>query len=167
LDLLETDNGACRMLDSRRRYTPFRGTRRERCGEGGQVGSAIAWWPGESVPRRSRTTIIWVGLDLMATFCLPFAGVSASYRRPRGEPTTFDSRMSPVFAGRGKLSEQVMVLLHRRTNSLQGGGPGSTIKGVFNCGGDDGGPRLEGLAVDSNLGWKGGRELMCGGPQLF
>jgi arylsulfatase len=105
------------------------------------------------------------GLDLMATFAA-VAGVKLPTKDREGQPIIFDSYdMSPVLFGTGKCARTEWFYFTE--NELT---PGATrvgnFKAVFNLRGDDGQP-TGGLAVDTNLGWKGAQSYVATVPQIF
>src|SRR3954468_21512911 len=83
-----------------------------------------------------------------------------------GEPIIFDSfDMAPVLLGRGKSQREGWSYFTE--NELS---PGAfrwhQYKFVFNLRGDDG-QATGGLAVDTNLGWKGAEKYVATTPQIF
>ena len=158
-----TDNGAWQDVYPDAGYTPFRGTKGT-VREGGNRVPAIAVWPGEVKPSAKNHDILG-GLDLMATFA-SVAGVELPKKDRDGQPIIFDSYdMSPVLLGTGKCARNEWFYFTE--NELS---PGATrvgnYKAVFNLRGDDGMP-TGGLAVDSNLGWKGAEAYVATVPQVF
>jgi arylsulfatase len=120
--------------------------------------------PARSRPVRSVTTSS-AGLDLMATFA-SVAGVKLPTNDRENKPIMFDSHdMSPVLFGTGKSTRKEWFYFTE--NELS---PGATrvgnYKAVFNLRGDNGQP-TGGLAVDSNLGWKGPEKYVAMVPQVF
>ncbi|EDY38812.1 putative arylsulfatase [Cyanobium sp. PCC 7001] len=158
-----TDNGAWQDVYPDAGYTPFRGTKGT-VREGGNRVPAIAWWPGK-IPAGAKNHDILGGLDLMATFAA-LAGVSLPTNDREGQPTTFDSYdMSPVLLGTGKCERKTWFYFTE--NELTPGAVRvNNYKAVFNLRGDDG-ATTGGLAVDSNLGWKGAESYVAVVPQLF
>jgi arylsulfatase A-like enzyme len=157
------DNGAWQDVYPDSGYTPFRGTKGT-VREGGTRVPAIAWWPGKIKPG-SRNYDIVGGLDLMATFA-SLAGVKLPDKDLDGQPTVFDSYdMSPLLFGTGKCARNTWFYFTE--NELS---PGAVRYGnykmVFNLRGDDG-AQTGGLAVDSNLGWKGPEKYVATAPQIF
>ncbi|MDR5882814.1 arylsulfatase [Caballeronia sp. LZ032] len=158
-----TDNGAWQDVYPDAGYTPFRGTKgTDR--EGGTRVPAIAWWPGKIKPH-SRNYDILGGLDCMATFAA-IAGVELPKNDRDGKPIIFDSYdMSPVLFGTGKSKRNAWFYFTE--NELT---PGAVrvgqFKAVFNLRGDAG-VKTGGLAVDSNLGWKGPESYVATVPQVF
>ena len=158
-----TDNGAWQDVFPDAGYTPFRGTKGT-VREGGNRVPAIAWWPGKIKPG-SRNSDIVGGLDLMATFA-SVAGVKLPEKDREGQPIIFDSYdMSPILFGTGKSARKSWFYFTE--NELT---PGAVrvdqFKAVFNLRGDDGAD-TGGLAVDSNLGWKGPEKYVATVPQIF
>ena len=158
-----TDNGAWQDVYPDAGYTPFRGTKGT-VREGGNRVPAIAVWPGKIRPGTKNHEIVG-GLDLMATFA-SVAGVKLPENDRENKPIIFDSYdMSPVLLGTGKSPRkrwfyftenelspgavrvqqlQVRVQPARRRRALTGG-----------------------LAVDTNLGWKGAEKYVATVPQVF
>jgi arylsulfatase A-like enzyme len=158
-----TDNGAWQDVYPDAGYTPFRGTKGT-VREGGNRVPAIAVWPGKIKPGTRNHEIIG-GLDLMATFA-SVAGVKLPEKDREGQPIIFDSYdMTPVFFGTGKSPRNAWFYFTE--NELS---PGAirvnNYKFVFNLRGDDG-AQTGGLAVDSNLGWKGADKYVATVPQVF
>ncbi|ACD20979.1 arylsulfatase [Paraburkholderia phytofirmans] len=158
-----TDNGAWQDVYPDAGYTPFRGTKgTDR--EGGARVPAIAWWPGKIKPH-TRNFDILGGLDCMATFAA-LAGVDLPKNDREGKPIVFDSYdMSPVLLGTGKSKRNAWFYFTE--NELT---PGAVrvgqFKAVFNLRGDAG-KDTGGLAVDTNLGWKGPESYVATVPQVF
>mgnify|MGYP005810124077 CR=1 FL=1 len=157
-----TDNGAWQDVYPDAGYTPFRGTKGT-VREGGNRVPAVAWGPG--IKAGARNYDILGGLDLMATFAA-LAGTKLPDKDRDGQPIIFDSYdMSPVLFGTGKSGRQSWFYFTE--NELT---PGAVrwhnYKFVFNLRGDDGAP-TGGLAVDSNLGWKGPDKYVATVPQVF
>lgn len=157
-----TDNGAWQDVYPDAGYTPFRGTKgTER--EGGNRVPAIAWGPG--IKAGSRNYDIVGGLDFMATFAA-LGGVSLPEKDLEGKPTVFDSYdMAPLLFGTGEWARKSWFYFTE--NELS---PGAVRVGnykfMFNLRGDDG-ATTGGLAVDSNLGWKGPDKYVATVPQVF
>ena len=163
LVIFTTDNGAWQDVYPDAGYTPFRGTKGT-CREGGARVPALAWWPGKIKPN-SRNYDILGSLDFMATFA-NLAGVSLPEVDREGKPTIFDSSdMTPVLLGTGKSNRNSWFYFTE--NELS---PGAVrvgrFKAVFNLRGDNG-QATGGLAVDSNLGWKGAESYVATVPQIF
>ncbi len=157
-----TDNGAWQDVYPDAGYTPFRGTKGT-VREGGNRVPAIAWGPG--IKAGSRNYDIVGGLDYMATFAA-LAGVKLPEKDREGKPIIFDSYdMSPILFGTGKSARNAWFYFTE--NELT---PGAVrvgnYKAVFNLRGDDG-AATGGLAVDSNLGWKGPEKYVAVIPQVF
>ena len=158
-----TDNGAWQDVYPDAGYTPFRGTKGT-VREGGNRVPAIAIWPGK-IKADSKNHEIIGGLDFMATFAA-LAGVKLPTKDREGQPIIFDSYdMSPVLFGTGKSPRNEWFYFTE--NELS---PGATrlgnYKAVFNLRGDNGQP-TGGLAVDTNLGWKGAAKYVATIPQVF
>jgi arylsulfatase A-like enzyme len=157
-----TDNGAWQDVYPDAGYTPFRGTKGT-VREGGARVPALAWGPG--IKPGSKNSDIVGGLDYMATFA-SLAGVKLPENDREGKPIIFDSHdMSPILFGKGKSDRQAWFYFTEDELS-----PGAVrvgrFKAVFNLRGDDGQP-TGGLAVDSNLGWKGSAKYVATVPQIF
>jgi len=158
-----TDNGAWQDVYPDAGYTPFRGTKGT-VREGGNRVPAIAVWPGK-VKSSVRNHDILGGLDLMATFA-SVAGVNLPEKDREGQPIIFDSYdMSPVLFGTGK-SERTSWFYFTEDELTPGAARVGHYKAVFNLRGDDG-ATTGGLAVDSNLGWKGAEKYVATVPQVF
>jgi arylsulfatase len=158
-----TDNGAWQDVYPDSGYTPFRGTKGT-VREGGNRVPAIAWWPGKIKPG-SRNYDIVGGLDLMATFA-SLGGVKLPENDREGKPCIFDSYdITPVLFGTGPDPRQMWFYFTEDELS-----PGAirwhNYKFVFNLRGDDG-QQTGGLAVDTNLGWKGATKYVALVPQIF
>lgn len=158
-----TDNGAWQDVYPDAGYTPFRGTKGT-VREGGNRVPAIAWMPGK-IKAGSRNFDILGGLDLMATFA-SLAGVKLPEKDRAGQPTIFDSYdMSPVLFGTGK-SARTSWFYFTEMELSPGAARVGNYKAVFNLRGDDG-QSTGGLAVDTNLGWKGAEKYVAMVPQIF
>ena len=158
-----TDNGAWQDVYPDAGYTPFRGTKGT-VREGGNRVPAIAVWPGK-IKGGLRNHDILGGLDLMATFA-SVAGVKLPEKDREGQPIIFDSYdMSPVLFGTGK-SERTSWFYFTEDELSPGASRVGNYKAVFNLRGDDG-ASTGGLAVDSNLGWKGAEKYVATVPQVF
>ncbi|TPW33110.1 arylsulfatase [Martelella alba] len=157
------DNGAWQDVYPDAGYTPFRSTKgTDR--EGGSRVPAIVRWPGHVKPG-TRSDDIAGGLDLMATFASA-AGITLPTEDREGKPTIFDSYdMTPVLEGTGP--DKRREWFYFTENELS---PGAVrvdnFKYVFNLRGDNG-MTTGGLAVDSNLGWKGAEKYVATVPQVF
>ena len=157
-----TDNGAWQDVYPDAGYTPFRGTKGT-VREGGNRVPSIAWGPG--IKAGSRNYDICGGLDFMATFAA-LGSVKLPENDVEGKPTIFDSYdMSPLLFGTGAWARNTWFYFTEDELS-----PGAVRVGnykfVFNLRGDDGAP-TGGLAVDSNLGWKGATKYVAVVPQVF
>ena len=158
-----TDNGAWQDVYPDAGYTPFRGTKGT-VREGGNRVPAMASWPGKIKPGSKNHDIVG-GLDLMATFA-SVAGVALPTQDREGKPIIFDSYdMSPVLFGTGKCARKSWFYFTENELS-PGAARVGNYKAVFNLRGDDGQP-TGGLAVDSNLGWKGADKYVATVPQVF
>jgi arylsulfatase A-like enzyme len=157
------DNGAWQDVYPDAGYTPFRSTKgTDR--EGGSRVPAIVRWPGHVKPD-SRSDDILGGLDLMATFA-SIAGVDLPTEDRDGQPMIFDSYdMTPVWTGTGK-SKRNWWFYFTEDELSPGAVRVNQFKYVFNLRGDDGAD-TGGLAVDTNLGWKGASKYVATVPQVF
>ena len=157
------DNGAWQDVYPDAGYTPFRGTKgTDR--EGGSRVPAIAWMPGK-IKAGVRNFDIIGGLDFMATFA-SMAGIKLPTKDREGQPIIFDSYdMTPVLFGTGP--DKRNEWFYFTENELT---PGAVrvgnYKAVFNIRGDNG-MQTGGLAVDTNLGWKGPEKYVATAPQIF
>lgn len=159
-----TDNGAWQDVYPDAGYTPFRGTRGT-VREGGNRVPAIAVWPGKIKPGSKNHDIVG-GLDLMATFASVEGLKKLSEKDRAGEPIIFDSYdMTPILTGTGK-SERKSWFYFTENELSPGADRVGNYKAVFNLCGDDG-QATGGLAVDSNLGWKGAEKYVATVPQIF
>jgi arylsulfatase A-like enzyme len=157
-----TDNGAWQDVFPDSGYTPFRGTKGT-VREGGNRVPAIAWGPG--IKAGSKNSDILGGLDYMATFA-GLAGVKLPENDRASQPIIFDSYdMSPVLFGTGK-SARKSWFYFTENELTPGAARVGNYKAVFNLRGDDG-AKTGGLAVDSNLGWKGPESYVALVPQIF
>ncbi len=158
-----TDNGAWQDVYPDAGYTPFRGTKGT-VREGGNRVPAIVRWPGHVAPD-TKSAAIAGGLDLMATFAAA-AGVDLPTQDRAGEPIIFDSvDMTPIWTGSGP-SERRSWFYFTENELTPGAARVGNFKAVFNLRGDDGAD-TGGLAVDSNLGWKGAESYVATVPQIF
>jgi arylsulfatase len=158
-----TDNGAWQDVYPDAGYTPFRGTKGT-VREGGNRVPAIAVWPGKIKPQTKNHDIVG-GLDLMATFA-SVAGVKLPEKDREGQPIIFDSYdMSPILLGTGK-SERKSWFYFTENELSPGATRVGNYKAVFNLRGDNG-VSTGGLAVDTNLGWKGAEKYVAIVPQVF
>jgi arylsulfatase len=158
-----TDNGAWQDVYPDSGYTPFRGTKGT-VREGGVRVPAIAWMPGK-IKAGAKNHDIVGGLDFMATFA-SLGGVKLPENDREGKPIIFDSfDITPVLFGTGPDPRQSWFYFTE--NELT---PGAVryhnYKAVFNLRGDDG-QATGGLAVDTNLGWKGAEKYVATAPQIF
>ena len=158
-----TDNGAWQDVYPDAGYTPFRGTKGT-VREGGNRVPAIAVWPGKTKPSTRNHEIVG-GLDLMATFA-SVGGVKLPENDRAGEPIIFDSYdLTPVLTGTGKSPRKEWFYFTENELS-PGAARVGNFKAVFNLRGDDG-VATGGLAVDTNLGWKGAAKYVAVVPQVF
>jgi len=105
------------------------------------------------------------GLDLMATFA-SVAGVKLPEKDREGQPIMFDSYdMTPVLFGTGK-SPRTSWFYFTEDELSPGAVRVGNYKAVFNLRGD-GGSSTGGLAVDTNLGWKGAGKYVATVPEIF
>jgi arylsulfatase len=101
----------------------------------------------------------------MATFA-SVAGVKLPEKDREGQPIIFDSYdMTPLLLGTGKCARTSWFYFTENELS-PGAARVGNYKAVFNLRGDDGAP-TGGLAVDSNLGWKGPDKYVSIVPQVF
>jgi len=158
-----TDNGAWQDVYPDAGYTPFRGTKGT-VREGGNRVPAIAWMPGK-IKANSKNHDIVGGLDFMATFA-KLADVDLPTKDREGQPIIFDSfDMGPVLFGTGK-SDRKAWFYFTENELTPGAARVGNYKAVFNMRGDNG-QATGGLAVDSNLGWKGPEKYVATVPQIF
>ncbi|QDU27514.1 Arylsulfatase precursor [Anatilimnocola aggregata] len=158
-----TDNGAWQDVYPDAGYTPFRGTKGT-VREGGNRVPAIAWMPGK-IEAGKRNHDIVGGLDLMATFAA-IAGTKLPTQDRANQPIYFDSfDMSPVLFGTGKCARNSWFFFTENELS-PGAARVGNYKACFNLRGDNG-QATGGLAVDSNLGWKGPDKYVATVPQVF
>ena len=158
-----TDNGAWQDVYPDAGYTPFRGTKGT-VREGGNRVPAFAWMPGKIKANVKNHDIVG-GLDLMATFA-SVAGMKLPGKDREGKPIIFDSYdMSPLLFGTGK-SARTNWFYFTEDELSPGAARVGNYKAVFNLRGDDG-AQTGGLAVDSNLGWKGAEKYVATAPQIF
>jgi arylsulfatase A-like enzyme len=157
-----TDNGAWQDVYPDAGYTPFRGTKGT-VREGGNRVPSIAWGP--NIKPGTKNHDIVGGLDYMATFA-SLAGVKLPEKDRDGKPIIFDSYdMSPILFGTGKSARDSWFYFTENELS-PGAARVGNYKAVFNLRGDDG-QATGGLAVDSNLGWKGPQKYVAMVPQVF
>ena len=84
----------------------------------------------------------------------------------KGQPIIFDSYdMSPVLFGTGK-SERDSWFYFTENELTPGAARVGNYKAVFNLRGDNG-QSTGGLAIDTNLGWKGPEKYTATVPQVF
>jgi arylsulfatase A-like enzyme len=158
-----TDNGAWQDVYPDAGYTPFRGTKGT-VREGGNRVPAIAWMPGR-IPAGKKSHDVAGGLDLMATFAA-VAGVELPENDREGQPIIFDSYdMAPILFGEGEWQRKSWFYF-TENELTPGAARVGNYKAVFNLRGDDG-QATGGLAVDTNLGWKGPDKYTATVPQIF
>lgn len=158
-----TDNGAWQDVYPDAGYTPFRGTKGT-VREGGNRVPAIVRWPGHVEPDTKSAAVVG-GLDLMATFAAT-ADIKLPEKDREGEPIIFDSYdMTPVWEGSGP-SEREAWFYFTENELTPGAARVGHYKAVFNLRGDNG-VSTGGLAVDTNLGWKGPESYVAAVPQIF
>jgi arylsulfatase A-like enzyme len=164
LVVFTTDNGAWQDVYPDAGYTPFRGTKGT-VREGGNRVPAIAVWPGKIKPGVRNSDIVG-GLDFMATFA-SVAGIQELPTKDReGQPIIFDSYdITPVLLGTGP-DPRTSWFYFTENELSPGAARVGNYKAVFNLRGDDG-ASTGGLAVDSNLGWKGPDKYVATVPQVF
>lgn len=157
------DNGAWQDVYPDSGYTPFRGTKGT-VREGGNRVPSFVRWPGKVKPG-TKTDEVLGGLDLMATFASA-AGLELPAEDREGKPIIFDSYdMTPVWTGTGKSARKAWFYFTEDELSPGAIRTGS-FKFLFNIRGDDG-AHTGGLAVDTNLGWKGPSKYVATIPQVF
>ncbi len=157
-----TDNGAWQDVYPDAGYTPFRGTKGT-VREGGNRVPSIAWGP--KIKAGSKNHEIVGGLDFMATFAT-LAGAKLPSKDREGQPIIFDSHdITPVLFGTGKSPRNEWFYFTENELS-PGAARVGNFKAVFNLRGDDG-AHTGGLAVDTNLGWKGASKYVATVPQIF
>lgn len=157
------DNGAWQDVYPDAGYTPFRGTKGT-VREGGNRVPTMVRWPGHVAPG-SKSDDILGGLDLMATFA-SLAGEKLPTNDREGQPIVFDSYdMTPVWTGTGP-SDRKSWFYFTENELTPGAARVGAFKYVFNLRGDDG-AKTGGLAVDTNLGWKGPESYVATIPQVF
>ena len=129
-----------------------------------QPRSGLAWMPGK-IAAGSKNHDILGGLDLMATFA-SVGGVKLPEQDRAGQPIIFDSYdMSPVLVRHRQVPAQGVVLLHRERADARCGARRQLqgrVQSPWRQRGTTGG-----LAVDTNLGWKGAEKYVATVPQVF
>ncbi len=132
--------------------------------EGGSRVPSMVRWPGHVKPGSKSDDIVG-GLDLMATFA-SIAGHELPKNDREGKPIIFDSYdMTPVMTGEGE-PERKNWFYFTEDELSPGAIRNGNFKFVFNLRGDDG-AQTGGLAVDTNLGWKGASQYVATVPQVF
>ena len=157
-----SDNGAWQDVYPDAGFTPFRSTKgTDR--EGGSRVPPIASGPG--IKAGSKSSEIAGGLDYMATFA-SVAGAKLPENDREGKPIIFDSYdLTPVLFGKGA-SPRNSWFYFTEDELTPGAARVGHYKAVFNLRGDNG-EKTGGLAVDSNLGWKGAEQYVPTVPQVF
>ena len=157
------DNGAWQDVYPDAGYTPFRSTKGT-VREGGSRVPSMVSWPGHVKPGSKSDDVVG-GLDLMATFA-SVAGIKLPEKDRDGQPIIFDSYdMTPIWEGTGK-SERKDWFYFTEDELSPGAVRVGNFKYIFNLRGDDG-AQTGGLAVDTNLGWKGASKYVATVPQVF
>jgi arylsulfatase A-like enzyme len=157
-----SDNGAWQDVYPDAGYTPFRGTKGT-VREGGVRVPSIAWGP--KITPNTKNSEILGGLDYMATFAA-LGGAKLPDKDREGQPIIFDSYdMTPVLFGAAK-SPRTSWFYFTENELTPGAARVDNYKAVFNLRGDDG-VKTGGLAVDSNLGWKGPESYVATVPEVF
>jgi len=157
------DNGAWQDVYPDAGYTPFRGTKGT-VREGGNLVPSMVRFPGKVQPN-SKSDDIMGGLDLMASFAA-LAGVPLPTNDRDGQPIVFDSYdVTPVWFGKGEDPRKAWFYF-TEDELTPGAVRVGAFKYVFNLRGDDG-QATGGLAVDTNLGWKGAEKYVATVPQVF
>ena len=157
------DNGSWQDVYPDAGYTPFRGTKGT-VREGGNRVPTMVRWSGK-VKGGTISHDILGGTDLMATFA-NLAGLDLPTEDREGQPIVFDSKdMTPVWTGTGK-SDRNEWFYFTEDELTPGAVRVGNFKYVFNLRGDDG-AETGGLAVDTNLGWKGAESYVATVPQVF
>ena len=157
-----TDNGAWQDVYPDAGYTPFRGTKGT-VREGG-ISHSVDGLGTQNQARLQESRHLG-SLDYMATFA-SLAGVKLPEKDREGQPIIFDSHdMSPVLFDTGKSTRKEWFYF-TENELTPGAARVGNYKAVFNLRGDDG-QATGGLAVDSNLGWKGAEKYVAIVPQVF
>ena len=157
-----TDNGAWQDVYPDAGYTPFRGTKGT-VREGGARVPALAWGPGikagqQELRHRRRAR-------LHGDLCLARRRRAAGERSRRQTDHLRQLRHVAGLFGKGK-SERPAWFYFTEDELSPGAVRVGHFKAVFNLRGDDG-QATGGLAVDSNLGWKGASKYVATVPQIF
>ena len=157
-----TDNGAWQDVYPDAGYTPYRGTKGTVREGGNRVPSLVK---GPGIKGGVKNSDIVGGLDYMATFA-SLAGVKLPTKDREGEPIIFDSHdMTPLLTGKGKW-ERNSWFYFTEDELTPGAARVGHYKACFNVRGDNG-ASTGGLAVDTNLGWKGPNAYVATVPQVF
>ena len=158
------DNGAWQDVYPDAGYTPFRGTKGT-LREGGNLMPCVAWGPGH-IKADSESHAIVGTLDFMATFA-SYAGIDLPTKDREGKPMMFDSYdMTPLFTGKEDKWERNKWFYFSEDELSPGAIRVNNLKAVYNIRGDDG-QATGGLAVDTNIGWKGPSKYVATCPQVF
>ena len=158
-----TDNGAWQDVYPDAGYTPFRGTKGT-VREGGNRVPAIAVWPGKikagvEEPRHRRRS-------------RPDGDLRVGRRReaagegPRRPADHLRQLRHVAGAVRHRQDPRTAWFYFTENELSPGAARVGNYKAVFNLRGDDGAP-TGGLAVDTNLGWKGAEKYVATVPQVF
>src|SRR5262245_19430369 len=152
-----------------RTSTPTTATRRSAVPRAPTAKAATGCRPLPGCPEKSkraqRITTSLVDWIFMATFAA-LAGVKLPEKDRDGQPMMFDSYdMAPLLFGTGKWPRETWDYF-TENELLPGAVRWHNIKFVMNLRGDDG-TSTGGLAVDSNLGWKGAEKYIATVPQVF
>ena len=159
-----TDNGAWQDVYPDAGYTPFRGTkgtdaRRRQPRSGHRMDARQDQGRIEEFTTSSAGWISWPRSPHLPACKLP-------ENDREGKPMIFDSfDMSPVLFGTGK-SQRRSWFYFTENELLRVRCGSNNYKFVFNLRGDDG-ASTGGLAVDTNLGWKGAEKYVATVPQIF
>ena len=158
------DNGAWQDVYPDAGYTPFRGTKGT-LREGGNRMPCVAWGPTHIKAGLKSHAIVGT-LDLMATFA-GYAGIDLPTKDREGKPMRFDSfDMTPLFKGNEAAWKRDKWYYFSEDELSPGAIRVGHLKAVYNIRGDDG-QATGGLAVDTNLGWKGPEKYVATVPQIF
>ena len=158
------DNGAWQDVYPDSGYTPFRGTKGT-LREGGSLVPCVAWGPGH-IKADIESHAIVGSLDFMATFA-SYAGIDLPTKDREGKPMMFDSYdMTPLFTGEEDKWERNKWFYFSEDELSPGAIRVANLKAVYNIRGDDG-QATGGLAVDTNIGWKGPEKYVATVPQVF
>ncbi len=158
------DNGAWQDVYPDAGYTPFRGTKGT-LREGGNRMPCVAWGPGH-IKAGIKSHAIVGTLDFMATFA-SLAGIELPTEDREGKPMMFDSYdMTPLFEDNEAAWKRKKWYYFSEDELSPGAIRVDNLKAVYNIRGDNG-QATGGLAVDTNLGWKGPEKYVATVPQIF